>query len=285
MNVRPLALALLLLFGPPFAWAADLTFTVATLKVMPKTGDKAANYTVFERFARDAAARGASLIVTGEGYLDGYCGSPKFAPGMTREKLPAIAEPIDGPWARKAMALARELRVHLIFCFSERSGTKIFNTAALIDPEGALIGRYRKSHTAGGELYDRGDELPVFETKLGRVGVLICFDRQPPESARALALQGAQFIVVPAYGTISTPMDEDILMRARAYENGVYVVYTSPYNAFVAGPDGEIVAQVRNHTDGLLFAKVVLNGRIGDRKALQLRRPELYEKLTPGAKK
>src|SRR5260221_9106183 len=95
--------------------AADIAFTVASLKVMPVTGEKAANYQRFETLARDAAAQGANLIVTPEGYLDGYAGGgPKIAPGMTREKLSALAEAIDGPIVSKVAALARELKVHLI---------------------------------------------------------------------------------------------------------------------------------------------------------------------------
>ena len=68
--------------------------------------------------------------------------------------------------------------------------------------------------------------------------------------------------------------------RARAFENGVYVIYTSPRNAFVADPDGDIISQVRSHEDGLMFAKIVLDGRIGDRHAFQVRHPELYGRLT-----
>jgi predicted amidohydrolase len=263
--------------------AADKTFEVATLKSMPVTGDKAANYAVFEKYARQAAAAGASMIVVPECYLDGYLGHPKFVPGMTREKLAAMGEKIDGPWVTKAEALARELGIYVLFGFSERRGDKNYNTIAIIDPEGKLVGRYSKSHPAGGELYDAGGELPVFDTKLGRMGVLICFDRQPPENARTLALKGAQFIVVPAYGKTSTPMDEDILLRARAYENGVYVVYTSPRNAFVAGPDGAIIAQVRNDQDELLLARLTLDGRIGDRNAIKVRHPELYGRLVESA--
>ena len=265
------------------ARADDRQFKVAALKVMPITGDKPANYELFERFAREAAAKGADLVVTPEGYLDGYMGHPKFTPGMTREKLPSVAERIDGPWLKKVSALARELKVHVIFGFSELRGERVFNTTALFAPDGSLAGRYCKTHIAGGELYDAGTELPVFATKLGRMGILICFDRQPPESARTLALRGAQFIVVPAYGRTSTFVDEDLLMRARAFENGVYVIYASPYNAFVADPEGEIVAQVRNETDGLLIADLVLDHRIGDRNAIKVRHPELYGRLVaPG---
>ena len=266
--------------------AADSSFVVATLKVMPVTGDKAANYALFEKLARRAAGAGADFIVTPEGYLDGYLGSPKIAPGITHEKLLASADPIDGPWLKKVAALAKELKVHLLFGFTERSEDKAYNTVALFAPDGTLAGRYSKTHTVpGGEIYDPGHELKVFDTKLGKMGVLICFDRQPPENARTLALRGAQFIVVPAYGKTSNFMDEDILMRARAQENGVYIVYTSPRNAFVVDPYGEMVSQMRSDTDELLFARLILDGRIGDRSAIKVRHPELYGRLVQPAGK
>jgi 5-aminopentanamidase len=264
------------------AHAESRTISVATLKLMPDTGveAKGANFERFEKLARRAAAAGAQLIVTPEGYLDGYLGAPKWSPGITHRKLVETGDTLDGKWLTRTAALARELKVHIIFCFAEKRGDKVFNTAAMFAPDGSLAGKYSKSHSVpGGELYDMGNELPVFDTALGRMGILICFDRQPPENARTLALKGAEFIVVPAYGRTSSPNDEDLLMRARAYENGIYVVYTSPLNAFVAAPDGDIVAQVRGQGDEILFADLVLDERIGDRNARIARRPELYEGL------
>lgn len=270
------------------AAAADRSFVVAALKVMPAIGDKAANLARFDQLARQGAAAGADLIVTPECYLDGYMGSPVFRPGMTRETMMQVhTETIDGPMLRNVAALARELKVHILFGFSERRGTGLFNTIALFKPDGALGGRYSKSHPLPGELYDAGGELPVFDTALGRMGVLICFDRQPPENARILALKGAQFIVVPAYGKVRVPMDEDVLMQARAHENGIYIIYTSQHNAFVAGPDGVITAQAHSDDcDMLMVGRVVLDGRIHDRGAYRVRHPELYGPLVvPAAPK
>jgi predicted amidohydrolase len=264
------------------AGPARIEFTVAALKVMPAAGDSAGNYARFEQLARQAAAGGANLIVTPECYLDGYMGSPNFRPGMTREKmLQSHTEPIDGPTLRKVAALARELKVHLLFGFSERRNGGLFNTMALFLPDGSLAGRYSKSHPLPGELYEPGSELPVFDTALGRMGVLICFDRQPPENARILALKGAQFIVVPAYGKIREAMDEDLMMQSRAHENGICIIYNSPHNAFVAGPDGVITDQARSdHRDMLMFGRVVLDERIHDRGSYRVRHPELYQPLT-----
>jgi len=260
---------------------AKIEFTVAALKVMPAAGDSASNYTRFETYARQAAAGGANLIVTPECFLDGYMGSAKFRPGMTREKvLRSHTETIDGPTLQKVSALAHELKVHLLFGFSERRGDGLFNTMALFGPGGALIGRYSKSHPLPGEFYDPGGELPVFDTALGRMGILICFDRQPPENARILALKGAQFIVIPAFGQVREAMDEDLMMQSRAHENGICIIYNSQHNAFVVGPDGVITDQARSdHCDMLMFGRVVLDERIHDRGSYRVRHPELYQPL------
>ncbi len=293
MHFAHLSSLTLLVLGAmlPFAVATKAErseFTVAALKVTPAVGDAAANFARFEQLARSAAADGAQLIVTPECYLDGYMGSPTFRPGMTREKmLRHHTETLDGPILRKVAALAHELKVHLLFGFSERRGDGLFNTMALFLPDGSLGGRYAKSHPLPGELYDAGGELPVFDTALGRMGVLICFDRQPPENARILALKGAQFIVVPAYGKIREAMDEDVMMQARAHENGVCIIYNSPHNAFVAGPDGVITDQARSdHRDMLMFGRVVLDERIHDRSSYRVRHPDLYRPLAkPGESK
>lgn len=288
--LRPLAalLALLVLGRPVQAAPGATSFVVAALKVMPDIGDKAANYARFEKLARQAAANGASLIVTPECYLDGYMGSPKFRPGMTREMmLQTYAETNDGPVLKKVAALARELKVHILFGFSERRGaTGLYNTIAWFKPDGSLGGHYSKSHPLPDELYDAGGELPVFDTALGRMGILICFDRQPSESARTLALKGAQFIVVPAYGKKRDAMDEDLLMQARALENGICIVYTSQHNAFVTDPEGVITDQARSDTcDMVMYGRVVLDGRIHDRSSYRVRHPELYGRLTEPAGK
>lgn len=274
-TVLPLLLALL----PWSPVGAAPSFNVATLTVMPAFADKAANYAVFERLARQAAAAGADLVVTTEGFLDGYLGD---STRMTREQMPDHAEPIDGPWLRKVAALARELRIHVIIGFAELRDGKVYNTAALFGPDGALVGRYSKTHLAGGEseLFEHGRELPVFDTALGRMGILICFDRRPPENARILALKGAQFIVVPAYGKRSTPLDEDILMQARAQENGIYMIYTTPYNAVAVDPEGEIYSKASGPTSELMFARIDLDpAKLGDR-AIRERHPDLYRLLT-----
>lgn len=252
---------------------------VAALKVIPVAYDKEGNYARFEQFAREAAGNGAQIIVTSECYLDGYLGNIKMRPELTFERLLEIAEPVDGPYVKRAAALAKELGVHILFCFSERRGDKAFNTAALLAPDGRTLGTYSKSHT-GGELYAPGSEFPVWDTAAGKIGVLICFDRQMPETARMLGMKDVEIILIPAHSPTVERINEDVMMRVRAYENNAFVVLVNPFNTLIANPDGEIIAHnpVRND-QGVISATLNLASRESDRAALTRRRPEVYGDL------
>lgn len=270
---------LLLLLGCTLGRLAAEPMTIASLKIIPEPGNKAGNFAKFERYARQAAGDGAKIIVTSECFLDGYLGHKKMHPEMTLEKLAAMAEPIDGPYVQKAAALARELSVHLLFGFSERRGPRVYNTAALIAPTGKLLGTYSKSHT-GDELYEPGSEFPVFATPVGRIGMLICFDRQLPETSRTLALKGAEIILIPAHSPNVGVINEDLMMRVRAYENNVFVVLANPYNTVIVDSSGEIIAHnAVREAEGIVAVKIDLAQRDSDRGAFQNRRPELYREL------
>lgn len=264
--------------APPVSANEGKSFLAASLKIIPVPGDKTANFAKLETHARRAAAGGARLIVTSECYLDGYLGHTKMHPGMTLEKLREFAEPVDGPYVRKAAALARELSVHLVFGFSEKRGDKVFNTAALIAPDGRILGTYSKSHTARPvEIYEPGSDFPVFDTAVGRIGLLICFDRQLPETSRLLALKGAEMILIPAHSPVVDLINEDVMMRVRAYENNVYIVLANPFNTLVVDPGGDFIAHNAVRDDeGIVYARIDLGKREPDRGALVQRRPEIY---------
>jgi len=275
-------LVIVLLGAAPLAGAADgkSPFTVASLKLIPQAGDNAGNYAKFERLARQAAAAGAKLLVTSECYLDGYIGNTKRNPGTTRESFLAAAETLDGPHMRKATALARELSVYLVFNFSERRGDRVYTTAAFITPEGRIAGTYSKSHIEATELYSPGTEFSVFDTALGKIGLLICYDRQLPETSRLLTLQGAEIIVVPAHSEQVDLINEDLMMRVRAYENNVFTVFHSPFNSLVADPAGDVIAHSNGHLEeGIVYAPIDLNWRNPDGGPIGRRHPELYRDL------
>jgi predicted amidohydrolase len=267
-----LALALLC---AGLAGAADpVSFTIAGLQMMPEPWNKEANYAKLERYARQAAAQGAQVVVTPEGFLEGYVGNRGRTKDLTWERYAAAGERLDGPLLTRVRNLARELRVYLLIGFAELRDDRMYNSAVIFSPEGAVVTHYSKTHTADDEpLNTKGVEFPVASTPLGRWGTLICMDRQLPETSRVLAVKGAQIILVPAYGMYGET--NDILMRVRAYENGVWVAFVHPKRCLFIDPAGKIVAQNQGETDQIVTATIRLDGRVGG-GPIRHRRPELY---------
>ena len=227
---------------------------IASASVVPDKWDKEQNWSRIENRVREAARNGADVVVTPEGVLEGYViNEVNSVKGLdersqVEQKFLELGEPLDGQYVRKACGLADETGVFLVLGFLERSGNQLYNTAILIDPDGDIVGRYSKTHFAQGyavnpEFYDPGEEYPVFETPFGKVGMLICYDRQLPEPARILALEGAQVLFVPSYGSYT---DENgwntILMRTRAYENGFPVVFSHPFQSLLINRNGSLLA-------------------------------------------
>jgi predicted amidohydrolase len=173
--------------------------------------------------------------------------------------------------------LARELKVYLLVGYAERRKDRMYNSAAIFSPEGVVAGHYSKSHTADDEPFNtKGTEFPVFPTPLGRWGTLICYDRQLPETARMLALRGAQLILVPAWGAYGEI--NDIMMRVRAYENGVWLAFVHPKRCLIIDPKGRIVAKDSGEFDQVVTATIRIDAD-PRQTHLERRRPELYEDL------
>lgn len=137
-----------------------------------------------------------------------------------------VAEPIPGTSTDYLGRMAKEHGLYIVTSLNERVGHLVYNTAVLLSPEGKLVGKYRKVCLARGE-YRKGiapgREFPVFDTDIGRIGMMICFDVHMPEVARGLAANGAEIIALPIMG------GHPALARARAIENQIYLV-TSTYS-------------------------------------------------------
>lgn len=274
MLLKRLALAL---FAATLAFGADAAFLFAGLSLTPTPWDKEANFRLLDRYARLAAAQGAQVIATPEGFLEGYVGNQHRSPGLDRGKYFSVGEQIDGPMLTRVAALARELKVYLLIGFAERRQDRMYNSAVIFAPDGSIASRYSKAHTAADEPFNtKGAEFPVADTPLGRWGTLICFDRQLPETSRILSLRGAQFILVPSWGGYGEINDQ--MMRVRAYENGVWLAFVHPKRTLVIDPKGNIVAKSGREDDQIVLATITLR----DGKPIQLleqRRPELYEEI------
>jgi predicted amidohydrolase len=195
--------------------------TIGGVQFAGLPGQKERNIATAHRMIRAAAARGAQIVMTPECALTGFVGGP-------RER--AMAEPIPGPTTRQFARLAHELGVYLLLGMSELRGDQLFNAMPVLSPQGDLAGVMRKVHinkleTSGG--WRNGSEFPVweFKTRTGqfRGGIMICYDREMPESARILMLQGADVIFNPLACDCPTKEIHRCLLRTRAFENELYV--------------------------------------------------------------
>ncbi|GLY77326.1 nitrilase family protein [Actinoallomurus iriomotensis] len=184
--------------------AATSPVTAAAIQFDPQVGveNKDRNLRRTLELVNEAADRGATLVVLPELAGTGYA----FA---TREEAYAHAEEVPaGPTTRAWIALAQERGIHLVGGLVELDddGVRLFDTAVLIGPDG-LVGKYRKTHLWEREklIFTPGDlGFPVFDTRIGRIGLLICWDIWFPETARLLAVQGAD-VICSANNWVWTP--------------------------------------------------------------------------------
>ena len=210
----------------------------------------------------------------------------------------AQAQPIPGPATALLAEKARQYKSYIITTLLESDGGRTYNAAVLIDREGRLAGKYRKTHLPLAEVEDGitpGSEYPVFDTDFGRIGIMICWDAFFPETARILRLQGAEILFWPTAGDPGA-RHWDVTTRARAVDNGVYVVtsVSKGLASRIVDPDGEVVAEA---TDGLATANLDLTKESrqwwlsvgpadGEAKSLSIheRRPDTYGGLVTASK-
>jgi N-carbamoylputrescine amidase len=228
---------------------------------LPANADRA------EALVRQAATQGANIVLIQELFA---------APYFCIEQHPRyfdLAQPLEGhPLVARFAALAKELGVVLPVSFFERAGPAFFNSIAMVDADGRVLGTYRKSHVPQGPGYEEkyyfspGDTgFRVWDTAFGRIGVGICWDQWFPEAARAMALMGAEVLLYPtaigseppAPGYDSQPHWE-MVMRGHAAANILPVVASNRIGVEVA-PEGREVtfygsSFIADHT-GQLLAK------------------------------
>jgi N-carbamoylputrescine amidase len=268
--------------------------------------DTATNIAVAERLVRDAAAQGAHVILIPE-LFEGYY----FCKDQRAEELQR-ARPLDGhPTIAHFAKVARELQVVLPLSLFERANNAYFNTVVVVDADGAVLGKYRKSHIPDGPGYSEkfyfspGDTgFRVWQTKHGAVGVGICWDQWFPEAARSMALLGADVILYPT--AIGSEPQNPIwdssahwqrVMQGHAAANLVPVVaanrtgrevgnpttVTFYGSSFITDATGEKVAEAGRDDERVLVAEIDVEANRAMRAAWGLfrdRRPELYGALT-----
>jgi predicted amidohydrolase len=246
--------------------------------VTPRPWDKQGNVEMLERFATEAAGRGAQVVVTPEGFVEGNVWHDDNPKDFSRQRYFDAGEAVDGPVMGRVGALARTLEVFLVVGFAERRGDRMYNSVIIYSPGGVAVSLYSKTHTADDDepFNTKGSEFPVVETGLGRWGTLICMDRQLPETSRILAIKGAQIILVPAWGMYGE-MNE-VMMRTRAFENGVHVAFVHPRRCLIIDPGGTVIARDSGDGDEIVTAPITLP-RVGAPSPIRQRRPEIYGEI------
>jgi len=236
--------------------------------------------------AVEAAGRGARLMVLPEAFTTGY-NVPEVA-----ERAQAAA----GPWHEEIAEIARAADLAILYGYPELVGHSVHNAAQLVDRDGRLLANYRKSHLYGevdARTYSPGEgDFSVVDLDGVRVGILICYDVEFPESVRALALAGADLVAVPTALMRPYEVVTRTVVPTRAYENQVYVAYANRCGteadltycgeSCVVAPDGEVLARAGD-AEELILADVDL-ARLAELRAenthLRDRRPALYGALT-----
>jgi predicted amidohydrolase len=173
-----------------------------------------------------------------------------------------VAEPLPGPTTTSLGEIARKKNAWIVAGLIEREAPAMYNTAVLIDRQGRLAGKYRKVYLPREEIeggLTPGNDYPVFATDFGRIGMMICWDTQYADPARALALQGAELILMPIWGGNET------LAKARAIENRVYLATSGyDYPTHILDPDGETIAISPYASGSVAHATIDLNRRYVD---------------------
>lgn len=262
-----------------------------------------------ERLVREAHAKGAQIVLIQE-LFEGY-----YFCQAQRADYFARAKPRDGhPTISRMQKLAKELDMVIPVSFFEEANNAHYNSVVVIDADGTDLGLYRKSHIPDGPGYQEkfyfnpGDTgFKVFGTKYAKIGVAICWDQWFPETARAMALMGAEILLYPtAIG--SEPQDSELdscehwkrVMQGHAGANMVPLVASNRIGrevietehgpsqitfygcSFIAGPTGELVATADDKSEAVLVAKFDLNKIREQRHSWGLfrdRRPHLYTVL------
>ncbi len=237
-------------------------FILAGVQMDPTLMDKEANLAGMIDSVEQAVAKQARLVVFPECALTGYCFE------NLQEALP-YAETIPGPSTQLLASVCHRTRAYLVLGMLERDGDRCFNAAALIGPEG-VVGKYRKVHLpflGVDRFVDSGDlGFAVHETRLGRIGLNICYDGSFPESARTMALKGADVILLPTNWPKGAEQFAEFLVNARGLENHVFSVAVNRVGiergfrfigrSRIADPSGRTLALASADEEEVIFAEI-----------------------------
>ena len=238
---------------------------IALAQIGCAVGNKARNMRTMVTYIAEARKQKADLILFPELALTGY---------VTKDRTYELAETIPGPTTEKMERLAKENHLHIVFGMIEKipeAEGVIHNSAVLVSPKG-LVGRYRKMYLPTHSVFEekryfrQGYETPVFDTPIGRIGMIICYDIFFPETTRLLRVKGAELIACISASPSVRRNYFEILTAARALENTVYVAYANLVGiedglqfwggSRVIAPNGRVLAQAKCDEEDFILSSV-----------------------------
>jgi predicted amidohydrolase len=270
---------------------------LALAQISCKQGDKTENLKKIEEIVMKAKSQAAELVIFPELSLTGY---------VVRDQIYELAEPIPGPSTRIVEKIARKTKMHIVFGMpelSEKTHATIYNASVVVGPEG-LIGKYRKMYLPTHSVFEEkryfrpGYQTAVFDTELGKIGLIICYDIFFPEVSRLTRLEGAQLIICISASPAVRRMFFEALTVARAMENTAFLAYVNLVGiedglqfwggSRLIGPQGKILVKAKYDEEDLVMDEVdyadirPVEAFVPTLKDL---RPELFDKLKESAEK
>jgi predicted amidohydrolase len=240
-----------------------------------------------------AAEQGAQLVCFAELAFE-----PFYPQVPATGDVRGLAEPIAGPTTEAFASAASRLGIAVVLNLFELDGDRTYDSSPVIGPDGKLLGKTRMVHVPDytcfheGGYYTPGDlGAPIYDTGFGRVGVAICYDRHYPEYMRAMALAGADVVVIPQAGAVGEWPEGlfEAEMRAAAFQNGFFTALCNRVGkepnlefageSFVCDPEGRVIARAGKGTEEILLCDLDLD-QVARSPARRLflpdRRPDLY---------
>lgn len=266
--------------------------------------DREATLAKAEKLVREAAAKGANIVLLQELFE-----TPYFCQRHDFEYMDLATTLEENPAVKRFQQVAKELDVVIPVSFFERAGNAAFNSIAIIDADGTILGKYRKTHIPDGMPYAEkffftpGDTgFKVWKTKYGTIGVGICWDQWFPEAARCMALMGAEILFYPTAIGSEPVLQTDSkphwqrCMQGHAAANIMPVVASNRIghevqkdsemtfygSSFIADETGGLVAEADRETEGVITAEFDLDAIAQKRRewgVFRDRRPEMYGTL------
>ena len=293
---------------------------IAVAQFEPKEGNKEYNLSVIDRLSQKAKEKGADVVSFHELSVTSYT----FLQALSREQIVSMAEDIPrGPGTKRLTEIAGKYKITILAGLIEKEAARLYNTYICVNPTG-LVAKYRKIHPFISPYLSPGEKYVIFELFGWKCGILICYDNNVIENVRATVLSGAEIIFAPhVTGCTPSPMpgrgyvkdqlwqrrqvDPESLRRefdgpkgrqwllrwlpARAYDNGVYYVFTNPIgydgehlkngNSMIIDPYGEILTEIRNFDDSISVAEITSEKLklAGGYRYRNARKPQLYREI------